>query len=139
VILFVGTVKGREPVPVQVPVTGRWLAFNSSGERVPSHGVQSYGQSHAIDLIYDPADDSRPPLAQIPGRPPLPAEHDGGCPFRPRCAHARDVCATHPPLTQRGPSRAACWVPVEVNTPPTLPTSLSSAHRPPAWSRKIFN
>jgi hypothetical protein len=66
VILFVGTVKGREPVPVQVPVTGRWLVFNSPGQRVPSHGVQSYGQSHAIDLIYDPADDSRPYFARRP-------------------------------------------------------------------------
>ncbi|HEY9408510.1 MAG TPA: ABC transporter ATP-binding protein [Jiangellaceae bacterium] len=61
----------------------------------------------------NPADDSRPPLAQIPGRPPLPSERVTGCPFRPRCAQARDVCATNPPLTTRGASRAACWVPVE--------------------------
>ncbi len=61
----------------------------------------------------NPADDSRPPLAQIPGRPPAPGEHDAGCPFRPRCAQARPECATNPPLTQRGATRAACWVPVE--------------------------
>jgi oligopeptide/dipeptide ABC transporter ATP-binding protein len=61
----------------------------------------------------NPADDTRPPLAQIPGRPPAPGEHDTGCPFRPRCAQARPECTTNPPLTRRGGTRAACWVPVE--------------------------
>jgi oligopeptide/dipeptide ABC transporter ATP-binding protein len=61
----------------------------------------------------NPADDTRPPLAQIPGRPPLPAEHGQGCPFRPRCRQARDVCAERPPLLDRGAGRAACWVPVQ--------------------------
>ena len=31
-----------------------------------------------------------------------------------------------------------CCVAVEVNTEPTLPTSLPPAHRPPVWSRKFF-
>ncbi len=61
----------------------------------------------------NPADESRPPLAQIPGRPPAPGDHDPGCPFRPRCAQARPECTTNPPLTRRGNTRAACWVPVE--------------------------
>jgi oligopeptide/dipeptide ABC transporter ATP-binding protein len=59
------------------------------------------------------ADDTRPPLAQIPGRPPLPGERVDGCPFRPRCLQARDECAERPPLLDRGAGRAACWVPVE--------------------------
>jgi oligopeptide/dipeptide ABC transporter ATP-binding protein len=61
----------------------------------------------------NPADDSRPPLVQIPGRPPLPTEHVEGCPFRPRCPQARDVCGQRPPLLDRGAGRAACWVPVQ--------------------------
>jgi oligopeptide/dipeptide ABC transporter ATP-binding protein len=61
----------------------------------------------------NPTDDDRPPLAQIPGRPPLPGEIVVGCPFRDRCLEARDVCLTTPPLIQRGESKAACWVPPE--------------------------
>jgi oligopeptide/dipeptide ABC transporter ATP-binding protein len=61
----------------------------------------------------NPADDTRPPLAQIPGRPPLPTEHVQGCTFRPRCPQARDVCLEAPPLRERGAGRAACWVPVD--------------------------
>ncbi|MEZ4596672.1 MAG: ABC transporter ATP-binding protein [Chloroflexota bacterium] len=64
-----------------------------------------------LAALPDPLDDTRPPLAQIPGRPPLPSERIEGCPFRPRCAQARDVCATRPPLEQRGEGRVACWVP----------------------------
>jgi oligopeptide/dipeptide ABC transporter ATP-binding protein len=66
-----------------------------------------------LAALPNPADDSRPPLAQIPGRPPLPDEHVEGCPFRPRCPQARVVCADRPPLLERGGGRAACWVPVE--------------------------
>ncbi len=58
-------------------------------------------------------DDERPPLAQIPGVPPLPGEQIIGCSFRNRCLQARDICATVPPLTVRGEGRAACWVPPE--------------------------
>jgi oligopeptide/dipeptide ABC transporter ATP-binding protein len=69
-----------------------------------------------LAALPDPTDDTRPPLAQIPGRPPAPGEIVG-CPFRPRCAQARDVCVTRPPLGLRPvagadtPSRVACWVP----------------------------
>ena len=45
--------------------------------------------------------DAAPPLAQIPGRPPLPTETVTGCPFRPRCAQARDLCAERPLLAPR--------------------------------------
>jgi oligopeptide/dipeptide ABC transporter ATP-binding protein len=69
-----------------------------------------------LAALPDPTDDTRPPLAQIPGRPPAPGEI-AGCPFRPRCAQARDICATRPPLEPRTvsgadtASRVACWVP----------------------------
>ncbi len=64
-----------------------------------------------LAALPDPTDDTRPPLAQIPGRPPLPTERVEGCPFRPRCAQAREVCAVRPPLETRGESKVACWVP----------------------------
>jgi oligopeptide/dipeptide ABC transporter ATP-binding protein len=68
-----------------------------------------------LAALPDPTDDTRPPLAQIPGRPPAGGQVTG-CPFRPRCAQARDVCATRPPLAPRTvggdtTGRVACWVP----------------------------
>ena len=42
------------------PVTGPWRALNSPATRVPSHGIQGYGQAYAIDLVYDPADPAHP-------------------------------------------------------------------------------
>jgi oligopeptide/dipeptide ABC transporter ATP-binding protein len=67
--------------------------------------------SRLIAALPDPSDDQRPPLAQIPSRPPLSTEDVVGCPFRPRCPQARDICATRPVLTQRGAGQAACHVP----------------------------
>jgi oligopeptide/dipeptide ABC transporter ATP-binding protein len=64
-----------------------------------------------IAALPDPTDDGRPPLAQIPGRPPLSTEDVVGCPFRPRCDQARDMCATRPALVPRGTARVACHIP----------------------------
>lgn len=44
----------REPVTVQPPVRGRWIAINSPASRVPSHGTRELGQAYAIDLVYQP-------------------------------------------------------------------------------------
>ncbi|MFN8520171.1 MAG: ABC transporter ATP-binding protein [Chloroflexota bacterium] len=75
------------------------------------HAPQHPYTSALLAALPDPLDDTRPPLAQIPGRPPLPSERIDGCPFRPRCAQARDACAVRPPLEARGEGRVACWVP----------------------------
>jgi oligopeptide/dipeptide ABC transporter ATP-binding protein len=64
-----------------------------------------------IAALPDPTDDLRQPLAQIPGRPPLSTEDIVGCPFRPRCVQARDVCAIRPALLERGTGRVACHIP----------------------------
>lgn len=62
----------REPVKVAPPVTGRWSALNSPADRTPSHGVHSYGQTFAIDILAEPEPDARPafgwlwPLARRP-------------------------------------------------------------------------
>jgi oligopeptide/dipeptide ABC transporter ATP-binding protein len=63
----------------------------------------------------DATDPSRPPLAQIPGSPPDPANVPSGCPFSDRCPQAIDRCTREqPPLTARGDGgAAACWVPPE--------------------------
>lgn len=66
-----------------------------------------------LAALPNPADDTRSPLAQIPGRPPLPTDRIEGCAYRPRCAQARDVCAVRPPLEPRLAGRVACWVPVD--------------------------
>lgn len=50
----------RPAVTVAAPVRGRWRAVNSPGDGVPSHGIVAYGQSHAVDLVQEPADGSRP-------------------------------------------------------------------------------
>ncbi|MFN8622340.1 MAG: ABC transporter ATP-binding protein [Chloroflexota bacterium] len=77
------------------------------------HAPQHPYTAALLAALPDPTDDTRPPLAQIPGRPPLPTETVTGCPFRPRCAQARDVCAERPPLAPRLAGQVACWVPPE--------------------------
>ena len=62
IYLRLGTVR-RPPVEVDPPVAGRWLAFNSPADRVPSHHLHAYGQTYAIDLVHDPAGGRRPGLA----------------------------------------------------------------------------
>ncbi|MEV0895267.1 M23 family metallopeptidase [Actinoplanes sp. NPDC049802] len=42
---------GREPIETAPPVEGRWVAINSPGTAVPSHGVKAYGQTYAVDLL----------------------------------------------------------------------------------------
>jgi murein DD-endopeptidase MepM/ murein hydrolase activator NlpD len=65
-----GTVR-RPPVEVGAPVAGRWLAVNSPADKVPSHGLHAYGQTYAIDLVYEPVEGSRPEFGQGPPfRPP---------------------------------------------------------------------
>ncbi|MGW9021999.1 M23 family metallopeptidase [Leucobacter chromiiresistens] len=56
VVLGPRLIPRRAPVTVASPVTGRWRALNSPASRVPSHGVRLFGQSHAIDLVAEPAD-----------------------------------------------------------------------------------
>ena len=39
------------PVVVEFPLRGEWVAFNSPGDRVPSHGTDMLGQRYAFDFI----------------------------------------------------------------------------------------
>jgi hypothetical protein len=45
---------------VGLPVRGRWRALNSPADRVPSHRTHAYGQTFAIDLVYEPEGATRP-------------------------------------------------------------------------------
>ncbi|MCR2814356.1 M23 family metallopeptidase [Microbacterium jiangjiandongii] len=55
---------------VQSPVRGRWVAVNSPASAVPSHGVRTYGQAYAIDLVFDPTDNPRPAFGGPRAMPP---------------------------------------------------------------------
>ncbi|MEU4564302.1 M23 family metallopeptidase [Actinoplanes sp. NPDC023936] len=46
----------RPAVDLDPPVRGRWVALNSPGTAVPSHGVRAYGQTYAVDLLQPSAD-----------------------------------------------------------------------------------
>ncbi|MGO2658245.1 M23 family metallopeptidase [Mycetocola reblochoni] len=54
-------VSGGEPITLASPVTGRWVAFNSPTDKVPSHGTHGFGQSYAVDLLTAPDADAPPP------------------------------------------------------------------------------
>jgi murein DD-endopeptidase MepM/ murein hydrolase activator NlpD len=49
-----------EPRVVEPPVRGRWSAINSPATKVPSHGTNGYGQTYAVDLLYEPHEGARP-------------------------------------------------------------------------------
>ncbi|MYQ41595.1 Membrane proteins related to metalloendopeptidases [Streptomyces sp. LamerLS-316] len=63
----------RDAVEVLPPVTGRWSAINSPADRVPSHGVHTYGQTYAIDIVAEGTEKAegvegaaeRPPFAWL--------------------------------------------------------------------------
>ncbi|MEJ7748617.1 MAG: ABC transporter ATP-binding protein [Candidatus Limnocylindrales bacterium] len=75
------------------------------------HAPQHPYTRRLLAALPNPADDRRPELVQIPGRPPLPSDMVEGCPFRPRCDQAREPCVVRPPLLPRQAGAAACWVP----------------------------
>lgn len=41
----------HEPILLQLPFRGRWMARNSPARRVPSHGTHLFGTTFAIDFI----------------------------------------------------------------------------------------
>ncbi|BAL89562.1 putative M23-family peptidase [Actinoplanes missouriensis 431] len=46
----------RPAVELAPPIRGHWVALNSPGNAVPSHGVKAYGQMYAVDLLQPSAD-----------------------------------------------------------------------------------
>jgi murein DD-endopeptidase MepM/ murein hydrolase activator NlpD len=41
----------EDPVVVDFPLRGEWVAFNSPGDRVPSHGTDMLAQRYAFDFL----------------------------------------------------------------------------------------
>lgn len=99
VYLRVGSPPRRRPVPIAPPVAGRWRALNSPADHVPSHGLNAYGQTWAIDLVGEPDAGSRPstgwwPLALPPERFPGYGE-DILAPADATVVHVRDRSRDH--------------------------------------------
>ena len=71
-------------------------------------------------------------LTTIPGTPPDLIDPPKGCPFAPRCAHAMQICLTHPPeYTAATPTHlSACWLQdpraAKMNGPAEVPEGRSS-------------
>ncbi|MHA4819066.1 peptidoglycan DD-metalloendopeptidase family protein [Streptomyces aculeolatus] len=66
-------------VRVDSPVQGRWRAFNSPADKVPSHGTRFLAQTYAIDIVRAPDDDPDGTPGSTPGLrwwPPFPANRD---------------------------------------------------------------
>ncbi len=51
------------PVLIDFPVSGRWLARNSPARRVPSHGSDLLGTTYAVDLVGVNPDGRSAPLS----------------------------------------------------------------------------
>ncbi len=51
-------------------------------------------------------------LAQIKGSTPSLANLPEGCPFRPRCPRATEICRTMPPLAPIGDTNVRCYHPI---------------------------
>lgn len=56
------------------------------------------------------------PLRQIPGSAPPALGRPSGCPFRPRCARATEICQTEPPETLAGQHGWRCFHPLQTPT-----------------------
>ena len=67
------------------------------------------GLLDSVPALHEPGQ----PLPQIPGSTPQLANLPSGCPFRPRCPRATDICATEPPDHQFGPRSVLCHHPLE--------------------------
>ena len=51
----------QPPVELVLPFTGRWIVQHSPASRVPSHGTELFGRSHAIDFVPVDANDRSAP------------------------------------------------------------------------------
>jgi oligopeptide/dipeptide ABC transporter ATP-binding protein len=75
--------------------------------------VRSPRHPYAQGLLAASLDPDRPPpgrLAEIPGTPPDPSEPLDGCPFAPRCPHARADCLREFPCWRGAPENGVACV-----------------------------
>ncbi|MFE9727519.1 hypothetical protein ACFYQ5_29075 [Streptomyces sp. NPDC005794] len=60
-----GMTAPRPAVEVRPPVAGRRSAVHSPADKVPSRGARAYGQEHAVDILAEPEEGSRPPFRRL--------------------------------------------------------------------------
>jgi murein DD-endopeptidase MepM/ murein hydrolase activator NlpD len=41
-----------KPIPVHFPLLGEWFAVSSPGDKIPSHGIDQFGQRYAYDFMH---------------------------------------------------------------------------------------
>ena len=92
-------------------------------DRLHSEPLHPY--SAALVASRPSIDHSLARLPSIPGRAIPAFEAPSGCPFRPRCPHAVQVCEEKPPLTEfeDGAATARCWRSAELRTAHALKAS----------------
>ncbi len=96
---------------VHVMYAGR-LVESGAADAVLRSPMHPYSEA-LLESICRVDRDVGSPIAAIAGQPPLPHELPSGCPFHPRCVHAREVCSVQPPPTvELHGRRAECHFPV---------------------------
>ncbi|MCZ7590427.1 MAG: ABC transporter ATP-binding protein [Gaiella sp.] len=97
---------------VNVMYAGRIVESGPSRDvlRTPSHPYSAA----LLESICRLDSDVDKPIAAIAGQPPLPHQLPSGCPFHPRCRHARDMCAAEAPVRTTSTGREVeCHFPLE--------------------------
>jgi len=73
------------------------------------HHPYTVGLIGSVPSLHEPGT----PLPQIPGSTPQLSNLPSGCPFRPRCPRASDICASEPPTVGEGDHTVSCHHPME--------------------------
>jgi peptide/nickel transport system ATP-binding protein len=87
-------------------------------EKAPARalfGAPLHPYTHGLLNSFPALHGPRRVMTGIAGSPPDLRHVPSGCPFRPRCAHAMDICSTTPPPVvsvrdEFGPRETACWL-----------------------------
>ena len=95
---------------IAVMYAGRIVESGTAAEVIanPRHPY-TRGLIDSVPGLHEPGQD----LPQIPGSTPQLANLPSGCPFRPRCPRASEVCATLPPNTGTEAHSVLCHHPLE--------------------------
>ncbi|SDG31477.1 ABC transporter ATP-binding protein [Sulfitobacter delicatus] len=95
---------------IAVMYAGRIVESGTAAEVIanPRHPY-TRGLIDSVPGLHEPGQD----LPQIPGSTPQLANLPSGCPFRPRCPRATDICATIPPNTGTEAHAVLCHHPLE--------------------------
>jgi peptide/nickel transport system ATP-binding protein len=75
------------------------------------HHPYTVGLIGSVPSLHEPGT----PLPQIPGSTPQLSNLPSGCPFRPRCPRASDICASEPPTVGERDHTVSCHHPMEAS------------------------